>query len=345
MRALKSVSVIVIVLTAFAWLGLPSGLGAEDLSKDVYAVSVQTDVVYAQGMVGATGPKPHRRDLKMDVYRPLTDGRPLSERPAVVMAFGGAFHRGSKGTLRFVEDGASDSAMGEYCRSFAAAGYACFSIEYRLVPEDPAPPSGLDPAVLMPKAMLRDPVMTGRIDVVRGRMGLPPLDDASREQLWNTVFSATEDLVSAVAFVRANADRLGVDAERVAIGGFSAGGLAAVNAAYGMRAPVKAVISLSGGIGGFDLRKTASASMPPGLFVIGQNDLNGVLVGTRGVLGILAAAGVKTESAWMPGLGHFYPMGATSLGNDISKLTLEARVLRFLERNLGGGPQPVTASP
>jgi len=29
-------------------------------------------------------------------------------------------------------------------------------------------------------------------------------------------------------------------------------------------------------------------------------------------------------------------MGATSLGNDISKLTLEARVLRFLERNLGG---------
>ena len=123
--------------------------------------------------------------------------------------------------------------------------------------------------------------------------------------------------------------------ERVAIGGFSAGGLAAVNAAYGMHTPVMAVISLSGGIGGFDLRKSAVASMPPGLFVVGQNDLEGVLIGTRGILGILAAAGVKTESAWMPGFGHFYPRGATSLGNDVSKLTLETRVLQFLDRNLG----------
>ncbi len=331
---------VVLAVACLVMLGLPARLRAEDLPKDAYAVSVQPDMVYAQGMVGATGPKPHLRDLKMDVYRPLADGKPLGGRPAVVLAFGGAFHRGSKGTLRFVEDGASDSAMGEYCRSLAASGYACFSIEYRLVPEDPALPSGLDPAVLMPKAMLRDPVATSRIDVVRGRMGFPLLDDASREQLWNTVFAATEDLVSAVAFVRANADRLGVDAECVAIGGFSAGGLAAVNAAYGMRAPVKAVISLSGGMGGFDLRKTASPGMPPGLFVVGQNDLDGVFVGTRGVLGILGAAGVKAESAWMPGFGHFYPMGATSLGNDISKLTLEARVLQFLERNLGNALSP-----
>jgi predicted esterase len=161
------------------------------------------------------------------------------------------------------------------------------------------------------------------------------LDDQSREQLWNTVFAAAEDLSNAVRFVRANADKLGVDPERVAIGGFSAGGLAAVNAAYGMGAPVKAVISLSGGIGGFDLRKTANSGMPPGLLVIGQNDLEGVQVGTRGLLATLAAVGVKTEGAWMPGFGHFYPMGATSLGNDMTKLTLKTRALRFLDRNLG----------
>jgi predicted esterase len=316
-------------------LGQTASLRAEDLVTDAHAVSVQSDVVYGQGLVGATSPTPHLRDLKMDVYRPLADGKPLGGRPAVIMAFGGAFHRGSKGTARFEEDGASDSAMGDYCRTFAAAGYACFSIEYRLVPEDPALPSGLDPAVLMPKAMLKDPVMTARIDVVRGRMGLPLLDDQSREQLWNTVFAAAEDLSNAVRFVRANADKLGVDPERVAIGGFSAGGLAAVNAAYGMGAPVKAVISLSGGIGGFDLRKTANSGMPPGLLVIGQNDLEGVQVGTRGLLATLAAVGVKTESAWMPGFGHFYPMGATSLGNDMTKLTLKTRALRFLDRNLG----------
>lgn len=321
---------------AFA-LALPTSLPAEQLVGDSFAVSVQTDVVYGQGQVGATSPKPHLRDLKADVYRPLADGKPLDGRPVVVMAFGGAFHRGSKGTARFEEDGASDSAMGEYCRTFAAAGYVCLSIEYRLVPEDPGLPSGLDPAALHPKAMLRDPVMTGRIDVVRGRMGLPPLDDRSREQLWNTVFAASEDLASAVRFVRASAAQLGADPDRIAIGGFSAGGMAAVNAAYGMGVPVKAVISLSGGIGGFDLRKTLRARMPPGLFIIGQNDLEGVQFGTRALLGALAAAGVEAESAWMPGFGHFYPMGATSLGSDMTRLTLEGRVLRFLGKSLAVG--------
>jgi predicted esterase len=316
-------------------LGLPASLRAEDLVGDEYAVSVQSDVVYGQGMIGATSPKPHLRDLRMDVYRPLSAGKPLSGRPAVVMAFGGAFHRGSKGNAQFEEDGATDSAMGDYCRIFAAAGYVCLSIEYRLVPEDPALPGGLDPAVLYPKTMLKDPVMTARVDVVRGRMGLPLLDDRSREQLWNTVFAASEDLVSAVNFVRAQADQLGVDPDRVAVGGFSAGGLAAVNAVYGMGAPVKSVISLSGGIGGFDLRKTAKAGMAPGLFVIGQNDLESVQAGTRVLLGVLGAAGVEAEGAWMPGFGHFYPMGAVSLGSDMTKVSLKTRALRFLDRNLG----------
>lgn len=316
-------------------LALSTSLLAEDLVSDSYDVSVQTDVVFGRGLVGATGPKPHLRELKADVYRPLANGKPLSGRPAVVMAFGGAFHRGSKGTARFEEDGASDSAMGDYCRAFAAAGYVCLSIEYRLVPEDPALPAQLDPGALLPKAILKDPVMTARIDVVRARMGLPLLDDHSREQLWNTVFAASEDLANAVEFVRASAGRLGVDPDRLAIGGFSAGGLAAVNAAYGIGAPVKAVISLSGGMGGFDVRKTVKAGMPPGLFVIGQGDLEGVQAGTRALLGILSAAGVKAEGAWMPGFGHFYPMGATSLGSDMTKLTLRSRALRFLDRHLG----------
>jgi dienelactone hydrolase len=322
--------------TAFsiALIGSPS-LRAEDLLSDAYAVSVQYDVVYGQGIVGATGPDPHSRNLKLDVYRPLVDGKPLGARPAIVLAFGGAFHRGSKGTVRFEEDGASDSPMGDYCRAFAAAGYVCLSIEYRLVPEDPALPAGLDPSVLVPKAALKNPVMTGRIDFVRGRMGLPALDDRSREQLWSTVFAASEDLGNAVKFARASAGQLGIDPDRIAVGGFSAGGLTAVNAAYGLGVPVQAVLSLSGGMGGFDLRKTAKAGMPPGLFVIGQNDLEGMQIGTRGLLGVLSAAGVKTESAWIPGFGHFYPMGATSLGSDMTRLTLQTRAVRFLDQHLG----------
>lgn len=308
---------------------------AEDLVGEAYGVSVQSDLVYGQGIVGASSASPHPRDLKLDLYRPLAKGKPVENRPAVVLAFGGAFHRGTKGTARFEEDGASDSAMGDYCRAFAAAGYACLSIEYRLVPEDPALPDGIDQASLLPKAMLKDPVATARIDVVRGRMGLPLLDDKSREQLWNTVFAASDDLASAVKFARGHAAQLGIDPDRIAIGGFSAGGMAAVNAAYGMGLPVQAVISLSGGMGGFDFRKTARPTMPPGLFFMGQNDLEAVQQGTRVLLGVLGTAGIKTETAWMPGFGHFYPMGAPSLGADMTKLTLKARALRFLDRTLG----------
>ncbi len=314
----------------------PSAALGEDLIGDAYAVALQTDVVYGQGVVGASTATPHARDLKLDVYRPVADGKPLAGRPVVIMAFGGAFHRGTKGTARFEEDGASDSAMADYCRTFAAAGYACLSVEYRLVPEDPALPEGLDPATLLPKAILRDPVATARIDVVRGRMGLPLLDDRSREQLWNTVFAASQDLATAVRYARSHAEQLGIDPDRVAIGGFSAGGMSAVNVAYGMGVPVQAVISLSGGMGGFDLRKTARAGMAPGLFFMGQNDLEGVQQGTRALLAMLGAAGVKSETAWMPGFGHFYPMGAPSLGADMAKLTLKTRALRFLDRTLGG---------
>ena len=323
---------------AFVAMAVADGLSAEDLRRAAYGVTTHYDVVYGSAAVGVTSTAPTLRELKMDVYRPLIDDKPLSARPAVVLAFGGAFHRGSKGTDRFEEDGASDTPMGDYCRAFATAGYVCSSIEYRLVPDDPALPAGLDAARLMPKAALKDPLLTGRIDVVRARMGLPPLDDASREQLWNAVLAASEDLANAVAFMRANAAKYGIDRERIAIGGFSAGGLAAVNAAYGAGVPVKAVISLSGGIGGYDLRKTVRPGMPPALLVVGQNDLEGVRASTPGLLALLNATSVKTESAWMPGFGHFYPMGATSLGGDLSKLTLEGRLLRFLERSLGAGP-------
>ncbi len=307
---------------------------AEDLQKAEYAVSVQYDIVYSTGLVGATSTKPHLRDLKMDVYRPVANGKPLSGRPAVILAFGGGLHRGSKGTDRYEEDGASDTPMGEYCNAVAAAGYVCSSIEYRLVPDDPPLPAKLDPSLLLPKAMLVEPGVTARVDVVRTRMGLPLLDARSREQLFNTMFAATEDFANAISFVRTNSVKLGVDPNRIAIGGFSAGGFIAINVAYGMGVPVRAVFSLSGPMGGFDVRKTVRAGMPPLLFILGENDLDGMRVSALKLMSALGAAGVTSQSAWMPGFGHFYPMGATSLGSDLSKLTLQTRLLQFLDKSL-----------
>lgn len=307
---------------------------AEDLQYAEYGVAVQYDAVYGSALVGATSGKPHSRDLKMDVYRPVSNGKALSDRPAVILAFGGGLHRGSKGNDHFEEDGASDTPMGAYCHTFAAAGYACFSIEYRLVPEDPVPPANIDTSKLLPKALLIEPGLTARINYVRGRMGLQPLDDKSRDQLFNTMVSSTEDMATAISFVRANAAQFGVDPDRLAIGGFSAGGFAAINAAYAKHVPVAAVFSLSGPMGGYDLRTTARADMPPLLFVMGQNDLDGVRASAPKVLVTLKNAGIEADSAWIPGFGHFYPKEAPSLGTDLSKLTLERRLLDFLDRTL-----------
>lgn len=259
----------------------------------------------------------------------------------MVLAFGGGLHRGSKGENRYEEDGASDTPMGEYCRAFASAGYVCASIEYRLVPEDPVPPRDIDMAKMLPKATLIEPGLTARINSVRGWMGLPPLDDASREQLFNTMITSAEDFSAAVGFVQANADKFGVDPRRVALGGFSAGGFAAINTAYAKGVPVQAVFSLSGPMGGYDLRKTVRPGMPPLLLAVGQTDLDGVRASAPKVLEVLKAAGIEHESVWIPGFGHFYPMGATSLGGDLSKLTLERRLLMFLDRTIG---QPRQAS-
>ena len=307
-----------------------------DVVKDSYGVSVQTGLVYGKGRVGISSPAPKQRDLELDVYRPTFGGKPLEGRPAVIMGFGGAYHRGGRGGALDEEDGASDSSMGEYCQTFAAAGYVCLSIDYRLVPEDPALPATLDETVLIPKAMLKDPRGSERIEFARRQMGLPPLDDGTREQLYNTMFAATEDLASAVAYARANAQKLGIDPNRVAVGGFSSGAITAVSAVYGAGLPVNAVISLSGGSGGYDIRKTAKSGMPPGLFIVGQNDLPAIQLTTKPMIGVLSAAGIRTESAWVPGFGHFYPMGAVSLGADMSKQTLRTRILRFLDSNLGG---------
>src|SRR3546814_7326663 len=96
--------------------------------------------------------RPRERDLLVDVYRPVAGGKPLANRPAVIMAFGGAFHRGDKGEEHFTEDGAQDSSMADYCRRFARDGYACFSIDYRLTPEDPGLAKPVDEKKLVPRS-------------------------------------------------------------------------------------------------------------------------------------------------------------------------------------------------
>jgi acetyl esterase/lipase len=119
------------------------------------AVATQRGVVYGEVDGG---------DLLLDVYLPPARESP---RPAVILIHGGGWTSGSR------------SDMGVAARELAKAGYAAFSISYRLL--DTVTPRNLWPA---------------------------QLDDAQR----------------AVRWVSAHAGEYGVDPERLAAYGWSAGG-------------------------------------------------------------------------------------------------------------------------
>lgn len=293
---------------------------------------VLRNVVYGKGVIGVSS-RPLSRNLLLDAYIPNSDGDE-NLKPAVILAFGGAFHRGGKGDFQFSEDGASDSSMADYCLALVRRGFACFSIEYRLTPEDPRLPDGLEERILMPKRHLGSPIVTGRVEFVRRKMGLPSLDKMSREQLWNATFAAVQDMETALNFVRANAKRYHVDPDSIALGGFSAGAMTAINLAYGKQADVRAVVALSGTSWGYDLTATLSEQAPPLLLFAGQWDLPGIRQGSAGIAQLFSARGTRVQQAWVPGFGHFYPMEAPSLATEFDQRSIIERVTHFLSKEL-----------
>tara|TARA_R110002072_G_scaffold64_9_gene439 strand:- start:40876 stop:41871 length:996 start_codon:yes stop_codon:yes gene_type:complete len=304
----------------------------DDYLSKRYEVTLERDVVYGEGVVGGTD-NPHARPLLVDIYQPLRASN--TPAPTLILAFGGAFHRGSKAPQSYVEDGAQNTPVGEYCHEFARRGYNCFVIDYRLVPEQPEISTPLDDPRLMPWQQATAPQATGRIDFVRQQMGLPALDEHSRLTLWKGILAATEDIQKAISFVRAHADEYSVDPERIVIGGFSSGAITAINVAYGVGADVAAVISLSGSGWGYNVFQTAqTAPATPLLLVVGQNDLAGVRQGSAGLLQVFGQLKTNAEFAWVPGYGHFYPRGSVTLGAQGDKQSLEERVARFLHSAL-----------
>ncbi len=290
-----------------------------------YSVKVTSDLEYGMARVNVST-KPKDRQLRLDLYSP--DAAPASGgRPAILMAFGGAFHRGNKETDEFDNDGHRNTPVSGYCREFARRGYVCFSIDYRLVQEDPDP--GNTP-VIKEKAS----IPMSRVDVVRKILGLPP---ATVEMLQAGIEAACDDMVMAFRFVEANASKFGVDPKRIAVGGFSAGARTALNCAYGARVPAAAVISLSGFMAGEDLERhvAGDAGLPPAFMVTGENDLDYVARQAGPMDRHFPSAGVAHESWQVPGGTHFYPAGSVVVGAGGRRSTLEEAMAGFISRNLG----------
>ena len=102
------------------------------------AIRIEREVRYGEGAIGHGTDRPSVRALTMDVFLPAGEAPPEG-RPALVMSHGGAYHRGAKDRDEFEQGGSHNTPVHEYCERFAALGYACFSIGYRLTQERPAP--------------------------------------------------------------------------------------------------------------------------------------------------------------------------------------------------------------
>jgi len=144
------------------------------------------------------------KDLLLDMYSPA--GRVVSGRPALILAHGGGNSGGSKeqncfqGTAKF----------------FAARGFVAFNIDYRLKGDNGPYPGAMVHLVGTPPTAL---YRAGDVDV-NSMGGWTPS--------WASGYPAVRDMKAAVRYVRANAERFGVDPNKIAVSGGSAGATNAV---------------------------------------------------------------------------------------------------------------------
>ena len=106
---------------------------------------MQTNLQYGTGTVNASG-TPGTKNLLLDLYRPVGEGS--TNGCALVLVHGGSFVSGDSGSLDMVDAG----------RYFAARGWTCLSINYRLAGDDPP----LHPALTELTALERSMPLTLR---------------------------------------------------------------------------------------------------------------------------------------------------------------------------------------
>jgi len=307
--------------------------GSKAEAQEIFGYKLTTDVVYGQGKVKQDG-KIVMRDLKMDVYEPV-DENSNGLRPAVVLVHGGAWHRGGRRYPPYEHLGGIHSMMEGYARLLAPLGYVCFIIEYRLVPDNPVPTMAPDAEGLQDHKLILTAAAMDRLSLVRSEMNLSLLTTDDSLVVWNGVLAGAEDTNMAVTHVRDSAQKYGIDPERIALGGHSAGAGNTLNAAYGLNAKVAAIFPLSPPVMGFNMQQVIdSPDFPPMLLMLGQNDLGVVLEGAPGLLTTVREAGVPHDFVWVPGFGHFYPTEAVSLGSDGIRKSVGERVSEFLGEHL-----------
>lgn len=289
------------------------------------------DVRYGEAAIGHGTDKPTTRALLMDVFLPAGEAPPQG-RPALVLSHGGAYHRGAKDRDEFEQDGSQNTPVHEYCERFAARGYVCFSVGYRLTQERPAP-------VAQPIKRNRQHLHRGRTDYVRNLLGLPP---ASTEELLFGLEAVWTDVAQAFRFIHVHAARWGIDTARMAMGGFSAGGFASAYAAYALGVPAAAVVCLSSGMEAddADYYVHGARGQPPVLLFYGEHDLPAIPERVAALASRAASAGLGVRRYLVPGKPHFYDRESrivqqqSTLPGGENCATVESAIEQFLSETL-----------
>lgn len=299
---------------------------AQNFLDQNYGYTVVEDVVYGQGAVGA--PTPGNINLTADVYLP--DGPELPrKRPALIVADGFAWYFGDKAALENVEifeAGGFIDTGGVYAREFAKRGYVCMSINFRKFADEPTGTGllstvGADPAFFQ-----------NRIQAFFG--------SSTPTQCLNAVEAGVSDFVKAVQWLRSNSNTYSVDINRIAIGGWSSGATNALLAAYAAEAPVAAVWSNSGGLGGSISDFTSNTSLiipggPPAILFHGDSDGYIPVTQSSALNTALDLAGIPNEYYELPGQDHYYLRNELINGSPAKGgLPLEEVLVNFLHQQM-----------
>lgn len=210
--------ILLMSLAAFAF----TAQAAERYKDRMFSVDVQKDVVYSKDtkfmdessnhelmntlgsvgtMLGIEIPTIHffkdenaQTDTKMlmDVYTPQKDNE--KDRAVVLVVHGGAFLSGAKDDYEQISI--------QYCDSLAARGYVTASVSYRL---------------------------GTLLNVIEGVKDTLRVDSAAFAR---TVYRGVQDVGAAVRYFRKNADKLGVDPNKIFVMGNSSGGILALENLY-----------------------------------------------------------------------------------------------------------------
>lgn len=193
------------------------------------------------------------------------------------------------------------ASMVDLATFFAQRGYVAVSIEYRLTGDDPPT-----------EDLATDPLDPVRVAAAAARV----------------------DAGAAVRWMRDNASAYGIDPNRIAVAGYSAGAVTALGVAYWepgvQHEDVQAVFSLSGGLYGSE--DQLEAGEPPLILIHGENDH--ARPESEAMAARAELVGVTHEVYEIPGVDHDTP---PVLGTVVDGLTLRDHVARFFYDQLGLG--------